>query len=361
MDFHADMRQSPQEVSMHVLLYICIITTLCLSGTASAQSSLHVRHDLNGDGRADILWRSQCTHPQGCGWTTFTLRWWWMDQTSVLRTASHTVDDQFYPGNTGDFDGDGRADILWYSREYPGIWSWRSRGDGTYDQKFIGAFDTTNWLSPQFVGDLDGDGKDDILWQDIASTRMAYWLMDGASVRASRVFEIAGDGGTSHIVGTGDFDGDGRVDILLSRTDNTLHLWRSQQDGGFSSAFIAAYDPSWHIVGVSDLDGDHRADISWTNTSIYKAEIAAYWLMNAARIVGSGVHDPKARGNDPNSRHFLVNSADYDGDGRSDWLWRREPENLNPPLLYLWRSLGGGHFQPMSIGPAEDLIFWPMQ
>src|SRR3979490_1858728 len=61
------------------------------------------------------------------------------------------------------------------------------------------------------TGDFNGDGKGDILWRD-SSGNTAIWFMNGASVSSS-----AGLGNvplTWTIVGTADFDGDGKADIL---------------------------------------------------------------------------------------------------------------------------------------------------
>ena len=62
------------------------------------------------------------------------------------------------------------------------------------------------------IADFDGDGKADILWSDPSGIR-AIWLMNGQVV--SDYEFLSGNANTSVIAGTGDFNGDGKADILL--------------------------------------------------------------------------------------------------------------------------------------------------
>jgi hypothetical protein len=66
----------------------------------------------------------------------------------------------------GDFDGNGKDDILWYSGGALAIWD---NGDvgGSHDPA-NGVVVPTNWHIAG-TGDFDGNGKDDILWSDGAS------------------------------------------------------------------------------------------------------------------------------------------------------------------------------------------------
>src|SRR5262245_49050693 len=65
------------------------------------------------------------------------------------------------------------------------------------------------------TGDFNGDGKADILWRDILGN-VPIWLMDGLSVTSFSTIANIQTGWT--IVGTGDFDGDGKADILWRDT-----------------------------------------------------------------------------------------------------------------------------------------------
>jgi Thiol-activated cytolysin/FG-GAP-like repeat len=80
----------------------------------------------------------------------------------------------------GDVDGDGDADIIWSARSGPANRTYVSlgQGDGTFDfsaQSQLHPDDQTNWSQYQmFVGDVNGDGRDDIIWNWPAATNRIY-------------------------------------------------------------------------------------------------------------------------------------------------------------------------------------------
>ncbi|NNC24734.1 VCBS repeat-containing protein, partial [Salinisphaera sp. USBA-960] len=60
-------------------------------------------------------------------------------------------------------------------------------------------------------GDVDGDGKADLVWRDDSGSVVAVWTMDGARVSGGRALVI---GSRWQLLGSGDFDGDSRLDLL---------------------------------------------------------------------------------------------------------------------------------------------------
>jgi hypothetical protein len=70
------------------------------------------------------------------------------------------------------------------------------------------------------------------------------------------------------VVGIGDFNGDNRDDILLRNDNGAIFDFLGQTNGGFSNngnnSFINVSN-SWHVEAVGDFNADGRDDILWRN------------------------------------------------------------------------------------------------
>jgi hypothetical protein len=73
------------------------------------------------------------------------------------------------------------------------------------------------------------------------------WLMNGTTV-AGGVSLPTTDPSWS-IVGTGDFNGDGKTDILWHHTSGAVAIWLMNGTAVASSVGLPSADTSWSIVG----------------------------------------------------------------------------------------------------------------
>ena len=80
------------------------------------------------------------------------------------------------------------------------------------------------WATTTVVktGDFNGDGKSDILWCDSAGNT-SIWLMNGATVAQTGPFVQIPNNWS--IADTGDFNGDGSSDILWNDTSGNVQIW----------------------------------------------------------------------------------------------------------------------------------------
>ena len=81
---------------------------------------------------------------------------------------------------------------------------------------------TSGWVI-QNVGDFNADGKADILWRNSTTGEVVIWLMNGTTMTSST--SLGNVSSDWSIAGVGDFNGDGYADILWQNTSGELYLW----------------------------------------------------------------------------------------------------------------------------------------
>jgi hypothetical protein len=74
------------------------------------------------------------------------------------------------------------------------------------------------------TGDFDGDGKTDILWRD-TSGNVAIWEMNGTTVLNPNTAGIGSVVTSFLIAGSGDFNADGKSDVLWRDTSGNVAIW----------------------------------------------------------------------------------------------------------------------------------------
>ncbi|HET7328215.1 MAG TPA: M64 family metallopeptidase [Nocardioidaceae bacterium] len=236
---------------------------------------------------------------------------------------------------TGDFNGDGRDDILVHTGNC--IQLYRSDGSAL-DLAFSGVERVPgSWqfsAGDQFlVGDINGDGKDEVVVYNSTNWNQEYLglLADDGSggLRLIRRYDDAMTGWQFHRHDRfvlADFNGDGRADLVVANGDDWSmpYLGMLRSDGnGFS--VVRRYDGSlagWQMRKgdqylPGDLDGDGQADLYVFNGTDWSVR---YFAM----LRSTGTSYTMVRRFDNNlggwsmakgDRHVV---GDFDGDGRDD-------------------------------------------
>jgi len=267
------------------------------------------RGDFNADGRGDILWRNG---GNGDDYIFF------MNGTAVAAGSGYTnsvPDTDWQIVGTGDFDGDGVTDILW--RKAGTGENYIFLMDGTTVKAGSGYTNTVGgpWTVAG-VGDFDGDGKADILWRNATTGEDYVFLIDGTSVKAGSGYTSTVDGPWT-VAGVADFDGDGKADILWRNAttgEDYVFLMNGATVLGTSSYTNTVGGP-WTVAGVGDFDGDGKADILWRNATTGENYV---FLMSGTAVLGSSGYTNSV----PDQDWQVAGTGDYDGDGRADILWR---------------------------------------
>jgi hypothetical protein len=179
---------------------------------------------------------------------------------------------------TGDFDGDGRDDLLLSDAATGTVTVWQLGENGIAtggDAQSVGA----GW-SMVGSGDFDGDGSDDLLWRDGATGGLIAWTDVTGAGGAVQSGEMALDASTE-ILGIADFGGDGRDDLLVRASDGTVSLWQAV-GGAVTSTDIGTVDPVWQADLVGDFSDDGKADVVWRS-----GDSMTLWQMDGAAVAES--------------------------------------------------------------------------
>jgi FG-GAP-like repeat/Cysteine-rich secretory protein family len=224
-----------------------------------------VENDFNGDGKADILWRN----------TNGQVALWQMNG-SMIQNASVIggSTNDWVIQDSGDFNGDGKADILWRNTNGQ-VALWQMNGSTIQNVSVVGN-STNDWVI-QDSGDFNGDGKADILWRN-TSGQVALWQMNGSTIQN---VSVVGNSTNDWIInGVNDFNGDGKDGILWRNTDGRMATW--QMSGGTiaRTSIVGTTANEWSVNGTGDYNGDGTADILWRNTS----GAAAIWQVNSGAL-----------------------------------------------------------------------------
>jgi hypothetical protein len=150
------------------------------------------------------------------------------------------------------------------------VTDWLGQADGTFVSSNASVFNPVG-LEWHVVGtgDFNGDGRDDVLWRNDGGT-ITNWLGQpgGGFIGNASLYTTIPN--SWHILGTGDFNGDGREDILLRNDNGSVTDWLGQPDGGFISNIAntnLAVGADWQFADIGDYNGDGRDDILWRHDS----------------------------------------------------------------------------------------------
>jgi hypothetical protein len=307
--------------------------------------------DYNNDGIDDVLWRR--SDGALTNWLGQHGRSFVSNDASALTAFSKS----WFVLGAGDFNGDGRADLLWDNEDTGSRTTWLGDPDGG----FAPTNRTDPLNAPHYIlglGDFNGDGRDDMLWRTPATGQVGIYVAnpDGSFTLASS----AGNPTATfdwQVAAVGDFDADGRDDLIWRHTDGTLINWLAQPNGGFAINYDATWPghipTSWQIVGTGDFDGNGLDDLIWRRddgafTSWYVYVDQPAWWNDGILLMTFVSNDARAWQDIPTS-WSVAGTGDFNGDGRDDIIWRR-----NDGAFTEW--LG----QPFVTFESNDANAWEM-
>jgi hypothetical protein len=280
--------------------------------------------DFDGDGKADLIWTNTQTGERSM---------WLMNGSGMKAGATlGVVPVEWVVSATADFDGDGKADIFWTNTVTGDRAIWLMNGSVMQTNTFMGTV-PTDWVISG-TGDFDGDGKRDLVWTNTTTGDRAMWLMNGTVVKGGGYL------GTVpvewSISGVGDFDGDGKADLIWSNTVTGEHsMWLQNGSTTVGGATLNTVPVAWVISGVGDFNRDGKADVFLTNTTTGDRVI---WLMNVSTITTNAF-----MGTVPLD-WTVSGTGDFDGDQKKDLFWTNTVTGDRAMWLLNGVTVTGGGF-----------------
>ena len=279
--------------------------------------------DFNGDGKANLV-----TANYGAGTVSVLL-----DTTPAGATApTFAPQVTFAVGSgptwvaVGDFNGDGRPDVVT-----------ANNGAGTVSVLLntTPAGATAPTFAPQVtfavgtdpfsvaVGDFNGDGRPDLAVANFGSSTVSVLLNTTAAGATAPTFApqvTFAVGSGSYYVASGDFNGDGKPDLVVSNAnaDTVSVLLDTTADGATAPTFAPqvtfAVGATPYGVAVGDFNGDGRPDIAVANDGAGTVSVLLDTTADGATTPTFTLQATFAAGTDA----YDIAVGDFNGDGKAD-------------------------------------------
>ncbi|MEI6823278.1 MAG: FG-GAP-like repeat-containing protein, partial [Bacteroidota bacterium] len=313
--------------------------------------------DIDGDGKPDFV-------VANAGSYTVSVFRNISSGTTVLFETEVDFETVNFPTNDvsiGDIDGDGKPDLVMANSN--STISVLRNTSTSGNLSFATKVDFATSYTPNYVsiGDIDGDGKVDlaVVNADYNTVSVLRNISSGTTVLFETNVNFA-TGSIPRTVSIGDIDGDGKADLVVANIgDKTVSVFRNISSGTtvlFQTKVDFATGISPFSVSIGDIDGDGKADLAVVNASGGNVSV----LRNASTSgnLSFSTMVNFATGISPRS----VSIGDIDGDGKPDLVVVNNNSNTVsvirqiPPHVQVSATLGNTFGGYATLKTAFDSI-----
>ncbi len=313
--------------------------------------------DLDGDGKLDIAVSNYDPHSISIYYNNSTSGN--ITINSFLPNVDLVADFNPYNLAIGDLDNDGRADLIFIDNgvisAYRNIGSKGSITSNSFSQKVDVI--TTNSANAINIGDLDGDGKLDLIVGDYNTNVVSVYrnISTAGSLSASS-FSATLDltttnQNTPYSISLGDLNGDTKLDIAAGLSDTNVSVYQNKSTTGslsFSSNVDFMTPSSYPTIALADMNGDGKLDLVTGNYDTNTVSIFAN-IGTGGTISNSSfsANVDFATGSQP----AIIAIGDLDGDGKSDIV---SPSNNTNTISVIRNILKAD--QTITFNPLADKL-----
>jgi hypothetical protein len=234
------------------------------------------------------------------------------------------------PGNEAgsDFNGDLHPDLIWQNDATRQTTMWYMGGAGGT------VMQTASWVWSTSVpgwrvagtGDFNGDGKPDLIWVNDVTRQVVVWYMGGSfgNLRQTAAWMSTTGYPGWHIAAIADFNGDGKPD-LVAQNDTTHQVFVVFMGGPqgitvLGSTWISSSGiPAWSVVAARDFNGDGKPDLVWQNDITRQVVV---WYMSG--VEGNVMQSAAWISTDNVPGWTIVGARDFNNDGHPDLVWQND-------------------------------------
>ena len=288
-----------------------------------------VSGDFNGDGYDDIVIKRKTDR----GFTNLDLYLSKGEMGGFEFSNCFFSNRRDYNIQTVEVTGDGVSDVFIYfdnSNDFELISSSSSRYSvRPLDFRVSGHCFSANWDKVDF-GDFDGDGRTDVVNRHDGG----YTILYGGGQSSSYIYDLKGTWpNRGHHVYYGDFNGDGKTDMLLTGWDGDPNTfgWSTwcvcySTGDGFEKKYIPGsfYSREKRLL-IADINGDGKDDFYAVPHSIASGNMAG---VQSYINDGSGYNFVKMEGGSVYGLDkWNFNVGDFNGDGKQEFICTSTWEN----------------------------------
>jgi hypothetical protein len=161
----------------------------------------------------------------------------------------------------GDFNHDGHEDLLAREAKTGYLYYYPGNGSGFGGKKKVGqGWNSMKEMTP--IGDFNGDGVPDLLAVNGSTGYMFLYPGRSGATFGKSVQIGRGWGPMAELAGVGDFDRNGKPDMVARNSAGQLVLYSGKSNGFSSKVLQDGWSDRRDLVGVGDFDRDGYPDVA---------------------------------------------------------------------------------------------------